>query len=65
MTRTCCPFLADNPVPDFIQPWLDNKHTIFGRATAGFDVIHKIEQAKTDRHEKPYEPIKIINVECR
>lgn len=24
-------------------PWLDNKHTIFGRATAGFDTIHAIE----------------------
>ncbi|RUP43816.1 peptidyl-prolyl cis-trans isomerase [Jimgerdemannia flammicorona] len=46
-------------------PWLDNKHTIFGRATAGMDVIHSIEQVKVDKEDKPYEDIKILNIECR
>ncbi|KAI9010691.1 hypothetical protein DFJ74DRAFT_685365 [Hyaloraphidium curvatum] len=46
-------------------PWLDNKHTIFGRATAGFDVIHKIEGVKVDRHEKPLEAIRIMGIEVR
>ncbi|CAG8847818.1 33588_t:CDS:2, partial [Racocetra persica] len=44
-------------------PWLDNKHTIFGRATAGMDVIHTIENAKTDKLDKPFEDIKILNIE--
>ncbi|KAJ3110652.1 hypothetical protein HDU96_006392 [Phlyctochytrium bullatum] len=46
-------------------PWLDNKHTIFGRATGGMDVIHAIERAKTDKNEKPLEDIKIISIEVR
>ena len=24
-------------------PWLDGKHTVFGKATAGLDVVDKIE----------------------
>jgi peptidylprolyl isomerase domain and WD repeat-containing protein 1 len=44
-------------------PWLDNKHTIFGRAMQGLEVIHAIENVKTDKTDKPYEDIKIINVE--
>ncbi|KAI8579693.1 hypothetical protein K450DRAFT_241062 [Umbelopsis ramanniana AG] len=44
-------------------PWLDNKHTIFGRATAGMDVIHAIENCKTDKSDKPLDDIKIINIE--
>ncbi|KAI8063215.1 peptidyl-prolyl cis-trans isomerase cyp15 [Gongronella butleri] len=46
-------------------PWLDNKHTIFGRATAGMDVIHAIEQKRTNREDKPFDDIKIINIEIR
>lgn len=45
--------------------WLDNKHTVFGRATGGMDVIHKIETSKVDKNEKPYEPIKILGIEVR
>ena len=44
-------------------PWLDNKHTVFGRVTKGGDVCHTIEQVKTDRHDKPYKDIKIINID--
>jgi peptidylprolyl isomerase domain and WD repeat-containing protein 1 len=44
------------------QPWLDNKHTVFGRATQGFDVIHKIETVRTYK-EKPEEDIKILSID--
>ncbi|GAA5871767.1 hypothetical protein JCM8547_008137 [Rhodosporidiobolus lusitaniae] len=43
-------------------PWLDNKHTIFGRATSGFEVIHAIENVRTDKTDKPFEDIKITSV---
>ncbi|KAH0559773.1 hypothetical protein GP486_003710 [Trichoglossum hirsutum] len=42
-------------------PWLDKKHTIFGRAVQGLDVIHKIENTRVYK-EKPEEDIKIINI---
>ncbi|KAF8631019.1 hypothetical protein AX15_002630 [Amanita polypyramis BW_CC] len=43
-------------------PWLDKKHTIFGRVLSGLEVVHAIENVKTNKVDKPYEDIKIINV---
>ncbi|KIM28414.1 hypothetical protein M408DRAFT_8792 [Serendipita vermifera MAFF 305830] len=43
-------------------PWLDKKHTIFGRAVAGLEVIHNIENVKVNKTDKPMEDIKIINI---
>ena len=45
-------------------PWLDRKHTIFGRAVQGLDVVHRIENAKLQKNkEKPEEDIKIVNID--
>ncbi|KZV73739.1 peptidyl-prolyl cis-trans isomerase [Peniophora sp. CONT] len=43
-------------------PWLDRKHTIFGRALSGLETIHAIENVKVNKHDKPLEDIKITNV---
>ena len=43
-------------------PWLDNHHTIFGRAVQGLDVIHKIENTRVHK-DKPEEDIKIVNID--
>ncbi|KAJ7134653.1 hypothetical protein C8R44DRAFT_870261 [Mycena epipterygia] len=44
-------------------PWLDKKHTIFGRVISGLEVVHVIENVKTSNADKPYEDIKIVNVD--
>ncbi|KAI0346034.1 peptidyl-prolyl cis-trans isomerase [Trametopsis cervina] len=44
-------------------PWLDKKHTIFGRVLTGLEVVHMIENAKTNKVDKPYEDIKIVNID--
>ncbi|KAG8966130.1 hypothetical protein FRC03_012455 [Tulasnella sp. 419] len=46
-----------------VCPWLDNKHTVFGRAVRGLEVVHAIENVKTNKVDKPFEDIKIISVD--
>ena len=40
--------------------FLDTKHVVFGKVTAGMDVVMKISETKTDSNDRPIDPV-IIN----
>jgi peptidyl-prolyl cis-trans isomerase B (cyclophilin B) len=44
-------------------PWLDGKHTVFGKVTGGMDAVDSIEKTETDANDKPREPAVIERVE--
>src|SRR4051794_16900727 len=44
-------------------PWLDGKHTVFGRVTNGMDVVDQIEGAETDARDKPVDEVRIESVQ--
>ena len=44
-------------------PWLDGRHTVFGKVTAGMDVVDAIEQVETGRNDRPVTPITMDKVE--
>jgi cyclophilin family peptidyl-prolyl cis-trans isomerase len=44
-------------------PWLDGKHTVFGRAVEGMDVVDRIGSTRTDGRDRPVEPLGIAGIE--
>jgi cyclophilin family peptidyl-prolyl cis-trans isomerase len=44
-------------------PWLDGKHTVFGRVVDGMEAVQAIEGQQTDARDKPVEPCVIERLE--
>ena len=43
-------------------PWLDGKHTVFGRVTAGMDIADTISELPRDARDKPHDDVVIESV---
>ena len=43
-------------------PWLDGKHTVFGRVSGGMDVVDAIEQVSTGPGDRPHDDVRIESV---
>ena len=44
-------------------PWLDGKHTVFGKVTSGMEVVDALEGLPTDGTDRPTEPATIEKIE--
>jgi cyclophilin family peptidyl-prolyl cis-trans isomerase len=43
-------------------PWLDGKHTVFGRVTSGLDVVDAISKVETGPGDRPRDEVRIESV---
>ena len=45
---------------------MDEKHTVFGRVVKGMDVAQEVSNARVNpKDEKPWEDIKIVNINVK
>jgi peptidyl-prolyl cis-trans isomerase B (cyclophilin B) len=44
-------------------PWLDGRHTVFGKVTSGMEVVDKLESLPTDGRDRPREDARIEKLE--
>jgi peptidyl-prolyl cis-trans isomerase-like 1 len=42
-------------------PWLDGKHTIFGRVRSGLNCVKRLGMAQTGPEDRPIQEVKIVS----
>ncbi|KAI5778732.1 cyclophilin-like domain-containing protein [Geopyxis carbonaria] len=42
-------------------PWLDGKHTVFGRVKDGMEVVKRMAKVTTDKEDRPTMEVKILS----
>ena len=43
-------------------PWLDGKHTVFGRVSSGMEAVDAIEGAETGAQDRPLDEVRIESI---
>jgi cyclophilin family peptidyl-prolyl cis-trans isomerase len=43
-------------------PWLDGKHTVFGRVVSGMEVVDAIERVETAANDRPVDEVRIESI---
>src|SRR3990172_3377411 len=43
-------------------PWLDNRHSVFGRVVEGQDIATRISELPRDAQDRPLNPVKINKI---
>ena len=46
-------------------PWLDGKHTVFGRVTKGMSAVTDIESVRVDKENKPLIEVKLHSIRVK
>ncbi len=49
-------------ITEAATPWLDGRHSVFGRVTEGIDVVHQIAQVPRDSQDKPRQTVSMKKV---
>ncbi|MCA9530825.1 MAG: peptidylprolyl isomerase [Myxococcales bacterium] len=49
-------------ITEVATPWLDGKHTVFGRVIEGQDVAHAIAETPRDPRDKPVEDVRLEEI---